>query len=277
MFTDGPAKSVTDVAGQRVFVLWRSYGNGLAQRPPADDRPRARPRRRSPRRTGGRVPAWLSEGTAMYVSSDKRAGDAGALLSGAQLKDSSKQKSAENVLSLARLSKRDSLPQHVRDPAVVRVLLLLRGGVRRSRPSTAAPRRCCGSIRAYNSEKIKGKPGRELTNRVFKKVLKKSLKQVECRRSRRTPRTQSPVLASLLGRYARAARSRDDPRPSGAPRRRAGAGDRGDPRRALVPAAGARGAAGRAARAGGSRSSAAAASTSSGSSKTTSSCSCTCA
>ena len=26
VFTDGPAKSVTDVAGQRVFVLWRSYG-----------------------------------------------------------------------------------------------------------------------------------------------------------------------------------------------------------------------------------------------------------
>ena len=57
------------------------------------------------KRAGGRVPAWLSEGIAMYASGDKRAGDAGALLSGGQLKDSSKQGAAENALSLTKLAK----------------------------------------------------------------------------------------------------------------------------------------------------------------------------
>ena len=61
------------------------------------------------KRTGGRVPDWLVEGIAMYASGDKRAGDAGALLSGAQLKDASKQKPAEAALSLTKLSKPDAL------------------------------------------------------------------------------------------------------------------------------------------------------------------------
>ena len=189
VFTDGPAKSVTDVAGQRVFVLWRSYGKD------------SRSGRRQTiahelahvalaRRTGGRVPVWLSEGTAMYVSKDKRAGDAGALLSGAQLKDSSKQKSAENVLSLARLSKRDSFHNMSAIPlsfaysyssAAAETIAAKYGGAKALLRLHSA----------YNSEKLKGKPGRALTNRVFKKVLKKSLKQVESE-IEAYARTQSP-------------------------------------------------------------------------------------
>ena len=38
--------------------------------------------------------AWLVEGIAMYASGDQRAGDAGALLSGARLKDASAQPAA---------------------------------------------------------------------------------------------------------------------------------------------------------------------------------------
>ena len=189
VFTDGPAKSVSDVAGQRVFVLWRSYGKD------------SRSGRRQTiahelvhvalaRRTGGRVPVWLSEGTAMYVSKDKRAGDAGALLSGATLKDSSKQKPAENALSLARLSKRDALHNMSAIPlsfaysyssAAAETIAAKYGGAKALMRLHSA----------YNNEKIKGKPGRALTNRVFKKVLKKSLNQVESE-IEAYARTQSP-------------------------------------------------------------------------------------
>lgn len=175
--TDGPAKKVSDVSGNRVFVLWRSYGN----RPP-----KARQRVIAHelahvalvRRTGGRVPVWLSEGTAMYASGDtNRASDAGALLSGGVLRDSSKQKPAERALSLTRLAKPSSLN---RMSAV---------GISFAYSYSAAAAYAIANnygegalLRlhaAFNSEKIKGKPGRSLTNKVFKKVLKKSLSQVE--------------------------------------------------------------------------------------------------
>ena len=78
----GAARS-TEVSGQRVFVLWRSYGNRSAKERRmviAHELVHAA----LVKRTGGRVPPWLVEGIAMYASGDKRAGDAGALLSGAR-------------------------------------------------------------------------------------------------------------------------------------------------------------------------------------------------
>lgn len=177
LFTEGSAKRVTDVAGQRVFVLWRSYGKD------------SRAGRRQTiahelahialaHRTGGRVPDWLVEGIAMYASDDQRAGDAGALLSGAQLKDSSKQKPAQNALSLTRLSKPDALHKMSAIPlsfaysyssAAAYTIADKHGGTKA----------LLKLFSAYNSEKIKGKPGRALTNKVFRKVLKRSIGEVE--------------------------------------------------------------------------------------------------
>ncbi|MDA0140540.1 gluzincin family metallopeptidase [Solirubrobacter deserti] len=189
VFTEGSAKRVTDVAGQRVFVLWRSYGKD------------SRSGRRQTiahelvhialaNRTGGRVPDWLVEGIAMYASGDKRAGDAGALLSGAQLKDSSKQAPAKAALSLSRLSKPDILHKMSSIPLTFAY----------SYSSAAAytiadkyggAKTLLKLYSAYNSEKIKGRPGKALTNKVFRKVLKRSIGQVEADIDAYA-RTQSP-------------------------------------------------------------------------------------
>lgn len=175
--TDGPARKVSEVSGNRVFVLWRSYGN----RPP-----KARQRVIAHelahvalvKRTGGRVPVWLSEGTAMYASGDvNRASDAGALLSGGVLRDSSKQKPAERALSLTRLAKPSSLNR------MSAVGISFAYSYAAAAAYAIADKYGQGALlrlhAAFNNEKIKGKPGRKLTDKVFKKVLKKSLSQVE--------------------------------------------------------------------------------------------------
>jgi hypothetical protein len=187
--TSGPAERVTDVAGQRVFVLWRSYGKDSTSR-----------RRQTiahelvhaamAKRTGGRVPVWLSEGIAMYASDDQRAGDAGALLSGARLKDASEQRPAESAHSLTRLSKPNALDRLSPVPlsfaysysaAAAYAIAANHGG----------SRTLLRLYSAYNSAKLKGRPGRSLTNKVFRKVLKQSIGQVEAE-IRAYARTQSP-------------------------------------------------------------------------------------
>ena len=80
-------------AAQRVFVLWRSYGNRSAEERRmvvAHELVHAALAKRTVR---PRTPPWLYEGIAMYASGDNRAGDAGALLSGrGVLRDASKQR-----------------------------------------------------------------------------------------------------------------------------------------------------------------------------------------
>jgi hypothetical protein len=173
----GPARRVDAVGAQRVFVLWNSYG----------DRP-AKERRMViahelthaalVKRTGGRVPPWLVEGIAMYASGDKRAGDAGALLSGAQLKDSSKQQPAMTVLSLSRLAKPTALERMSAIPlsfaysyasAAAYAIADKYGGAKA----------LLRLYSAFNSEKIRGKPGRELSDRVMRRTLHASLTTVE--------------------------------------------------------------------------------------------------
>ena len=262
-------------SGQRVFVLWRSYGNRSA-----DERRTVIAHElvhaALVKRSGGRVPAWLSEGIAMYASGDKRAGDAGALLSGGAAAGhvQAGRGRARAVADDAREA--DVAGPHVGGPARVRVLVRVGRRVR-DRRQVRARRRCCASTPAFNSEKIKGRPGRKLSDKVVRKALKTSLKSLEDDVDAYARARSSHVRPSLLGRDARAARSRDDPPPSGAPRRGAGAGGGGRARRALVPAARAGGARARGRRAAGSSGSRAAASTSCGSSPTTSTCSCTCA
>ena len=177
VYLRGPARKVDAVRAQRVFVLWRSYGNRSVKERRmviAHELTHAALVKRS----GGRVPPWLSEGIAMYASGDKRSGDAGAILSGAQLKDQSKQTATENVLSLTRLAKPTALDRMSTIPlsfaysyasAAAYAIAAKHGGAK------ALLRLYSG----FNSEKIKGKPGRKLTDRVMRKTLHTSLSSVE--------------------------------------------------------------------------------------------------
>ena len=103
--TTGSAKRIDQTWGQRVFVLWPTYGNRSAdERRTVITHELVHTALAS--RTSARTPPWLSEGIAMYVSGDDRSGDAGALISGrGVLKDTSKQDAVKKAMSLARLSK----------------------------------------------------------------------------------------------------------------------------------------------------------------------------
>jgi hypothetical protein len=177
VFTDGPAKRVSDVAGQRVFVLWRSYGKDSRKGRRQTVAHELAHIALAPR-AGGRVPDWLVEGIAMYASNDQRAGDAGALLSGAQLKDASKQKPAKAALSLTKLSRPDAL--HRMSPIPLSFAYSYSSAAAFSIAEKHGGMKTLLKLySAYNSEKIRGRPGRKLTSKVFQKVLKKSLPEVE--------------------------------------------------------------------------------------------------
>jgi hypothetical protein len=140
--TGGPARRVTGISGQRVLVLWRSFGRRSTQERRmviAHELTHAA----LARQTSGRTPAWLVEGTAMYASGDQRAGEAGALLSGAQLVDASQQAAARRTLSLAALAKPDAMSawRRSRSPRRTRTRPRRPTG---SPPGTGAPA-CCGS------------------------------------------------------------------------------------------------------------------------------------
>jgi hypothetical protein len=173
----GPAGKVSQVSGQRVFVLWRSYRHGNAkarQTVIAHELTHAA----LAWRTGARVPAWLVEGIALYASGDKRGGEAGAILSGARLRDSSKQGSAERALSLARLAKPTSLDR------MNAVELAFAYSYASAAAFTVAQRH--GGAKAllrlysvFNNRKLRGRPGRKLSDRAVRKALHISLSTLE--------------------------------------------------------------------------------------------------
>jgi hypothetical protein len=173
---DGPAKKVSAVSGQRVFILWRSYGKSSTDQ------------RRTTvahelvhaalvKRSGGRIPVWLSEGIAMYVSGDQQAGDAGALLSGAQLRDTSKQDAAEDALSLTKLAKPTSLERMSAIP-----LAFAYSYASAAAYAIADKYGAKALLRLYsgfNSQKYKGPAGRNLSDKVVRGTLNTSLKSLE--------------------------------------------------------------------------------------------------
>ncbi len=174
---DGPARKVSAVAGQRVFVLWRSYGNrGANERRTviAHELVHAALAKRS----GGRVPAWLSEGIAMYASGDQRMGEAGAVLSGAQLRDASKQDDVERVLSLSKLARPTSLDRLGSIPLTFAYSYAAAAAYAIAEKHGGA-KTLLKLYSAFNSEKIKGAPGRKLNEKVIRRVLGTSLSSLE--------------------------------------------------------------------------------------------------
>ena len=153
----GPAQRVTDLSGERIFVLWRSYGNRSAterQKVIAHEMVHAA----LAKRTSGRTPPWLYEGIAMYASGDDRSGDAGALISGrGVLATAPSRGAAKAAMSLTKLSNPRALQKHVAGVADVRLLVLVRGRLRDRRKH--GDKALLRLLTAFNSEKVAASPG----------------------------------------------------------------------------------------------------------------------
>jgi hypothetical protein len=174
---EGPARRVHDLWGERVFVMWRSYGGR-----PASERQMVVAHELThaalAKRTSARTPPWLYEGVAMYVSGDNRAGEAGALISGrGVLKDASKQGAANRAMSLTRLSNVRALQRM--SPASLSFAYSYSSAAAYTIAEKYGRKALLRLFSAYNSEKVRGKPGRKLTDTILRRTLKKSLKEFE--------------------------------------------------------------------------------------------------
>jgi hypothetical protein len=172
----GPAKRVTSVSGQRLLVIWRWFKR------------ESRSERRMTiahemthaslvKQTSGRLPAWLIEGMALYVSNDRRYGDAGAMLSGGVLRDSSQQAASKRVLSLTALGKPKAMQNLGSTP-----LSFAYSYSSAAAFAIAAKHGRKGLLRlykAFDSTKYKGRPGRKLIDRVMRATLRQPLASVQ--------------------------------------------------------------------------------------------------
>jgi hypothetical protein len=172
----GAAKRVEDTWGARVFVMWRSYRDGS-------------PKERQTivahelvhsalaHRTSARTPPWLYEGIAMYVSGDNRAGDAGALISGrGVLRDTTKQGEAKAAMSLNKLSSPRALQRM--SSVEISFAYAFSSAAAYTIADKHGRKALLRLFTAYNSEKNKGS-GRKLADRVVRKTLHQSLKELE--------------------------------------------------------------------------------------------------
>jgi hypothetical protein len=172
----GPAKRVTNVAGQRLLVIWR-----WVKRESRSERRMTIAHEMTHaslvRQTSGRMPAWLVEGMALYVSNDRRYADAGAMLSGGVLRDSSQQAASKRVLSLTALGKPRSMQSLAPTP-----LSFAYSYAAAAAFAIADKHGRKGLLRlykAFDSTKYKGSAGRKLTDRVMRGTLHQSLASVQ--------------------------------------------------------------------------------------------------
>jgi hypothetical protein len=172
----GPAQRVFRVSAQRMLVMWR----WLRRSSQAERRmtiAHEMTHAALVKQTSGRMPAWLVEGTAMYVSGDRRYSQAGALLSGGVLRDSSQQTASKRVLSLTALGKPTSLDNLATTPL----------GFAYSYASAAAyaiaqkhgRKGLLRLYKAFDKQKYKGTPGRKLMDRVLRATLHQSLASLQ--------------------------------------------------------------------------------------------------
>jgi hypothetical protein len=172
----GAARQVRAVDGQRVFIMWRGYH---ASSPSTRRMIIAHELTHAAlaRETSGRTPAWLVEGIAMFASGDERAKESGLLLSGGQLRDHSKQKSAEAAASLSKLATHDALDKMGTVP-----LTFAYSYASAAAYAVAQKYGRKGLLRLYlgfNNAHIKGHSGRKLSDRVVRHTLHESLSSLE--------------------------------------------------------------------------------------------------
>ena len=172
----GPAKRPTAVSGQRLLVVWHWFKReGLAERrmTVAHEMTHAS----LLRQTSGRMPAWLIEGMALYVSNDRRYADAGAMLSGGVLRDSSQQAESKRVLSLTALSRPHSM-QNLR-PVPLSFAYSYAAAAAFAIADKHGRKGLLRLYKAFDSTKYKGPAGRKLMDRVMRATLHQSLASVQ--------------------------------------------------------------------------------------------------
>jgi hypothetical protein len=177
----GPAKTVSEVPSQRLVVVWPPFST-------LDSGGRLRVVTHELTHAGlagvtsGRTPAWLLEGMALYVSQDRRAGEAAELIADAG------SAAAQRALTLRGLSRPDAMAR-------------LHGNSQRAAYAYASAaafyiagrfgrRRYLELYDAFNDEALKGDAGTALTDRAVRRTLGLSLGRLE-RDLRAWIRTQS--------------------------------------------------------------------------------------
>jgi hypothetical protein len=172
----GAAKRVSNVSAQRLLVVWRWFkGESRAERRMtiAHEMTHAS----LVKQTSGRLPAWLVEGMALYVSKNRRYGDAGALLSGGVLRDSSQQAASKRVLSLTALGRSGSMQKLASTP-----LSFAYSYAAAAAFAIADKHGRKGLLKlytAFDKAKYKGPAGRKLMDRVMRGTLHQPLSSVQ--------------------------------------------------------------------------------------------------
>ena len=177
----GPTQRVTEVASQRLVVVWPPFSTL-----DADGRMRVVTHELTHAGlagvTSGRTPAWLLEGMALYVSEDRRAGEAAELIADAT------SAAARRALTLTGLSRptrwRGCTAPGRRRPTPTR----------RRRPSTSSAASAASAISqlydVFNHEDLPGRAGVAVTERAVQRTLGVSLTRLQ-RDLRDWIRTQS--------------------------------------------------------------------------------------
>jgi hypothetical protein len=177
----GPAQRVTEVPSQRLVVVWPPFSTL-----DADGRMRVVTHELTHAGlagvTSGRTPAWLLEGMALYVSEDRRAGEAAELIADAT------SAAARRALTLTGLSRPDAIARLHGDgqeaayayASAVAFYIVGRFG----------RKRYLELYDVFNHEDLPGKAGVAVTARAVQRVLGVSLTRLE-RDLRGWIRTQS--------------------------------------------------------------------------------------
>jgi hypothetical protein len=166
----GPARKVTAVPSQRLLVVWPPFS---ALGPEGRRRVVTHELTHAALAgvTSGRTPSWLLEGVALYVSEDRRVGEAAQFVTGAV------SGSARRALTLTGLSTPDAIAR-------------LQGAAQQAAYAYASAaafyvvdrygrKRYLQLYNAFNDEKIPGTPGAGVTDRAVRSTLHVPLTQLE--------------------------------------------------------------------------------------------------
>jgi len=189
----GPALRVTEVPSQRVLVVWPPFSML-----DADAQMRLVTHELTHAAmagvTSGRTPAWLLEGMALYVSEDRRAGEAAEFLETASFTTlprpatASPARASRRALTLAGLSRPDAIARLHGDPQ--RAAYAYASAAAFYIAGRFGRRRYIELYDAFNDEDLTGRAGAGLSSRAVQRALGVSLRRLE-RDLRLWIRTQS--------------------------------------------------------------------------------------
>lgn len=165
----GPAQRVTEVPSQRLLVVWSPFST-LA----AEGRMRVVTHELTHAAlagvTSGRTPAWLLEGVALYVSEDRRAGEAAERVEGAT-------GATRRAMTLAGLSRPDAIARLRGDPQAAAYAYASAAAFYIA--GRFGRKRYLELYDAFNHEDLPGRPGVEVTGRAVQRTLGVSLSRLE--------------------------------------------------------------------------------------------------